>query len=84
MQISKSLFLPWHIFFAELDICGNLSACCQKSDTNSVRFMFDTTKTNMIYETETSSFVVDMNFEIELNNNTRKTSSLHKLVYCPV
>ena len=84
MQISKSLFLPWHIFFAELDICGNLSACCQKSDTNSVRFMFDTTKTNMIYETETTCFVIDMKVEIELNNNTRKTFSMHKLVYCPV
>ena len=29
--------------------------------------MFDTTKTNVIYETETSCLVVDMNFEIELN-----------------
>ena len=73
-----------YLCFAELDICGNLSACCQKSDTNGVRFMFDTTKTNVIYETETSCLVVDMNFEIELNNNARKTSSLHKLVYCPV
>ena len=46
--------------------------------------MFDTTKTNMIYETETSCLVVDMNFKIELKYSTRKTSSLHKLVYCPV
>ena len=46
--------------------------------------MSDTTKTNMIYETETSCSVLDMNFEVELKNNTRKKYSRHKLVYCPV